>query len=400
MPDLSNDLGIESSTFQQYSSNLRKFKEWGGFLPCSSETLISFIQDKGSFNRENRLKCSTLKSYVTAVSEWHKHHGYVNPAQDPRIKKLLRQLKSLERQKGIGKAASRNLTDVEGVKLVSLLVVMSDTRKARHERLVAAISLLAGHRTGMIAQIKVDDMLNLGVPGTNIVINTPAFKTDVELPTVIPFTGDEFCPASWIREYINEHKIEFGYLFKSNSSAKGHIARHTVNEISKRVFKLAGIFGGKLTATSFRKTMATLSAMEGVSAIAIAAQGSWASIDTINKSYVSKAIALLGQAPVAVIKSIAKASNALSLDNSQASIESPDSMNIKQQLDLRSKFEELRDGYWSIVFHSDLSMPEKRGYASYFRSADKYVVEQGGESLQESFNATCENCGYKELIKK
>lgn len=64
------------------------------------------------------------------------------------------------------------------------------------------------------------------------------------------------------------------------------------------------------------------------------------------------------------------------------------------------RYSELRAGFWDVIFHTDLDIFVKRGFATYFRSADQYVVENGGESAIKLFNDTCRDCGYTSLIKE
>ena len=134
-----------------------------------------------------------------------------------------------------------------------------------------------------------------------------------------------------------------------------------------------------------------MAAMQGVDSLAIAAQGSWASVETINKHYLSKAMALKGDAPLAVIQSITDASNAIDFElgglvTGQPKIET---FNTDQ---LVEKFIEMRQGYWDLIFHTDLTIEEKRGFTSYFRSADKYVTEYNGDSVIDQFNETWTDC--------
>ena len=68
--------------------------------------------------------------------------------------------------------------------------------------------------------------------------------------------------------------------------------------------------------------------------------------------------------------------------------------------DLIERFSELRSGFWDVIFHTDIPLSSKRGFASYFRSADKDVVDLGGESIMNLFNKTCADCGYDKLVKE
>lgn len=72
---------------------------------------------------------------------------------------------------------------------------------------------------------------------------------------------------------------------------------------------------------------------------------------------------------------------------------------LKNQAGDASRYAELRSGFWDVIFHTDIDIQIKRGFASYFRSADDYVVESGGESIMQLFNETCRDCGYISLIK-
>lgn len=70
-------------------------------------------------------------------------------------------------------------------------------------------------------------------------------------------------------------------------------------------------------------------------------------------------------------------------------------------IDLNKKrFDELRSGFWDVVFHTDIDIFAKRAFATYYRSADQYVVENGGDSTIRLFNDTCRDCGYTSLIQE
>jgi hypothetical protein len=64
------------------------------------------------------------------------------------------------------------------------------------------------------------------------------------------------------------------------------------------------------------------------------------------------------------------------------------------------RFSELRAGFWDVIFHTEVDIFVKRGFATYYRLADHYVVENGGESTMKLFNDTCRDCGYTSLIKE
>ena len=296
---------IQNSTESAYSGAINQFIQWGGYCPCKTRLIIKYVEEVGALDNPKRLKASTLKGHVAAFKFWHNNGGYSDPTESPTLRYVIDKIESLERQNDIHKDDSRFVTAEEGYELFNVLYGMTSTAKELRNRLINAISLMSGHRATMTAEIRIEHLINLGIEHSDIIIKTPAFKTKKEDPTLIPYTGNEFCPATWLREYVRVQNRTHGWLFPRNDKTPDKpLTRHTINTITKKALADAGIVGGKLTANSFRKTMATLSIMAGVDSIAVAAQGSWGSVQTINKHYASKAIVLQGDAPRAVIKSI------------------------------------------------------------------------------------------------
>lgn len=309
------------ATSQKYHGAIERFIKSGRFLPADEQDVISYIEEEGAIDRINRLKVASLKVHLGALKKWHLDGKWDDPTSGASVKRRLKRLKSLERQNGIEKDSSRFITAEECLQVVSLLMVMIDTLKAKRDRLITAISLVSGHRPGMVAGIKVEHIMNLGVHDAHIIIDTPAFKTDAQTPTLIPYTGAGFCPATWLRGFIKEQELTSGYLFKGTQRDFGKpLSTQTLNSVVKEIFLSAGIKGGKLTSYTFRKTMPTLAAMEGVHAADIAAQGSWSSTETVNKHYISKAIGLLGKAPLAVLSSISKATEVLAIPETKVNL--------------------------------------------------------------------------------
>jgi len=137
-----------------------------------------------------------------------------------------------------------------------------------------------------------------------------------------------FCPASWLRQHLQTNNITQGYIF-NETSALGKVAagstpfhRNSVNIILKNLMKEAKIEGGKLTAHTFRKTMATLGVMNNVSSVEIAAQGGWMDVSTVNNHYVSDAISMLGRAPQALVQATKIAARKIELFDGDSTADS------------------------------------------------------------------------------
>jgi hypothetical protein len=302
-----------NSTKNTYESAIKSFIAFGGGCPCKPSKVISYIETKGGIDVVDRLKVKSLRLHLSAIKAWHLDGGFNDPTNSPQISKALKQLSSLERQNGIYKDDSRFMSPEECLQIVALLIVMDDTLISLRDRIIVGIAILTGYRPGMIARIKVGHLINLGVSDSNIIIDTTAFKTDNDSIAVIPFTGIQFCPATWIREFVFSQSLTDGYLFRGTQiDFNKPLSHQTINTRMQRIFSQAGIVGGKLTSYSCRKTMATIAAMEGVSIVEIAAQGGWSSVDTIQKHYIGHALSLMGNAPKSILNSIARVEMAIS----------------------------------------------------------------------------------------
>lgn len=307
-----NHTEIDSTT-TQYNSSIKRYIESGRYLPTTSYEILNYIQEEGSINKADRLKASTLRAHRSALKRWHLDGGWEDPTKSREIELALKRLASLERQNGISKDASRYITPEECLQLILTLLNLNNTEKELRDRLICCLFLVSGHRAGMLARIKVTELMNLNIEGAHIIIDTPAFKTEEEAPTLIPFTGTEFCPATWLRTYISETKVTTGYIFKGSQQDFGKpLTRQTLNTIVKNTLSRAGITSGKLTSHSFRKSMATIAAMEGINSKEIASQGSWSGTETVDKDYINNAVGLLGRAPIAVIQAISRIHDASS----------------------------------------------------------------------------------------
>jgi integrase len=298
---------------KQYELCLDKFVRWGGVLPATSYQVILFIEEHGSVDRIDRLRVSSLRVYLAAIKKWHSLHRGEDPTADIRVVQAIVQLDRQERERKIWSTKSRDMTPEEVARFEALLCVRSGTASARRDRVLAALALVTGYRSGMLADLEVQWLHNLDTKHSNIIINRPPFKTKQYIRSVVPYTGEIFCPATWLRAYLIENNISNGFVFRSFDGGGNlrdgvvQMHRNTVNNILKQLIAQAGISGGKLSAHTFRKTMATLSVMGNVSSVEIAAQGGWINPATIDKHYVGDAISLLGRAPMAVIHAVEKA---------------------------------------------------------------------------------------------
>jgi len=303
-----------SPTEKQYTSCLIAFTEWGGNLPSSKRQIIRFLEEKGSFDRVNRIKASSLRVTRSALSDWHKRNWDRDPSSHDDVKRCLRDIERNERSQRIYKDNSRDITIEEAARFITLLTVKYGSNMAIRNRTLACVAYITGYRAGMIGDLEYQWLRNINIEDADIIIDRDPFKTKNQIRSVLPYTGELFCPATWMRQHIKANEITDGFIFRAiNKSGKQGTGlkpfhRNNVNSILKDLMSEAQIEGGKLTAHTFRKTMATIGVMNGVSTVELAAQGGWMNASTVENHYVSTAISMLGRAPNALIKATKLAS--------------------------------------------------------------------------------------------
>lgn len=79
------------NTQRSYRSALRHFEQsWGGLLPASEEMISRYLADHAE-----TLSISTLRQRLAALARWHAEHGFVDPTRAPRVRQVLKGIRSL-----------------------------------------------------------------------------------------------------------------------------------------------------------------------------------------------------------------------------------------------------------------------------------------------------------------
>jgi hypothetical protein len=72
------------NTRRTYRSAIRHFLTWGGTLPGDEATMIRYLLAYAP-----SLNPRTLALRLTALSQWHVHQGFADPASTPTVRKTL-----------------------------------------------------------------------------------------------------------------------------------------------------------------------------------------------------------------------------------------------------------------------------------------------------------------------
>jgi len=111
---------IADNTRRAYQGDLADFLRWGGVVPCTPETLATFIAD-----RAETLSPHTITRRVVGISRAHVSQGLPDPAKNDLVRTVLR---GVRRQND---TAQRQVTPLLKQDLLVILQLMRGTKGIR-----------------------------------------------------------------------------------------------------------------------------------------------------------------------------------------------------------------------------------------------------------------------------
>lgn len=89
--DLYLDAAERANTRRSYASAIQHFEvEWGGLLPATIDSIARYLAAYAE-----SLSLNTLKHRLAALSRWHQDHGFPDPTKAPKIRQLLKGIRTL-----------------------------------------------------------------------------------------------------------------------------------------------------------------------------------------------------------------------------------------------------------------------------------------------------------------
>ncbi len=272
------------NTRRAYRSAIRHFQQWGGALPSDEACVIRYLLAcAGTLNPR------TIALRLTALSQWHVHQGFADPASTPTVRKTLSGIQRVH-GKPKQKAKALPLEDLE--KIVAELASL-DTLKARRDNALLQIGYFGGYRRSEIVSLEV---AHVAWEREGIVITLPRSKTDQQgegIVKAIPFGEGPCCPASALRAWLAAAGIASGPLFRPinkwgqlGASALGEGSVNTILETCATLAQLDYV--PQLSSHSLRRGMATSAHRAGASFRDIKRQGGWRHDGTV-QGYIEEA---------------------------------------------------------------------------------------------------------------
>lgn len=285
------------NTRRAYRSAVQHFFAWGGMLPSDESTMIRYLLAYAP-----TLNPRTLALRLTALSQWHVHQGFADPASTPTVRKTLA---GISRVHGKPKKKAKALP-LEDMERIAIHLAGLDTMKAKRDNALLQIGYFGGFRRSEVVALEVPDVV---WESDGIVIMLPRSKTDQNgngIVKAIPYGDGPCCPAKALRAWLDAAGITSGPLFRpiTKWGECGVQALHeaSVNSILAACAKLVKLdYAPQLSSHSLRRGMATSAYRAGADFRDIKRQGGWRHDGTV-QGYIEEAGQFQENAALALLR--------------------------------------------------------------------------------------------------
>jgi integrase len=272
------------NTRRAYRSAIRHFLAWGGVLPADEPAMLRYLM---AYAHEHNPR--TLALRLTALSQWHVHQGYTDPAATPTVRKTLAGIGRVHGAPG-KKAKALPVEDLQ--RIVEALAQVGSPKALRDSALLQT-GFFGGLRRSELAAIRVED---LAWETEGLLITLPRSKTDQAgqgIVKAIPYGGAACCPARALRTWMERAGLTTGPVFRSvnqwGTLGAGALHASSINAILEAAATLAGLpYVPELSSHSLRRGMATSAHRAGAGFQDIKRQGGWRHDGTV-QGYIEEA---------------------------------------------------------------------------------------------------------------
>lgn len=182
------------NTRQAYRSAIKHYLDWGGVLPADEPAVIRYL-----VRYADALNPRTLALRMTALSQWHVHQGFADPAATSTVRKTLA---GIARTNGRPKKKAKALP-IEDLELIVATLASACTLKAARDNALLQVGFFGGFRRSELVGIEVD---HIAWDAQGITVTLPRSKTDQTgegVTKAIPYSAGPCCPATALRAWLD-----------------------------------------------------------------------------------------------------------------------------------------------------------------------------------------------------
>lgn len=272
------------NTRRAYRSAIRHFLDWGGMLPADEASALRYLLAHAQAHNPR-----TLALRLTALSQWHLHQGFPDPAATPTVRKTLA---GIGRVHGTPRKKAKALP-VEDLQRIVAALAQVESPKALRDSALLQLGFFGAFRRSELAAVRVED---LAWEAEGLLVTLPRSKTDQAgqgIVKAIPYGEGPCCPARALRAWLEAAGIGAGPVFRAvnqwgDVGAAG-LHASSINAILAGAASLAGLaYVPELSSHSLRRGMATSAHRAGAGFQDIKRQGGWRHDGTV-QGYIEEA---------------------------------------------------------------------------------------------------------------
>lgn len=279
---------LAPSSQRIYRADLRHFREWGGAIPTSPETICTYVGDHAA-----TLAVATIQRRVFTLSKAHEAIGAANPCRTDLVKSVLR---GLRRKHGTAQRQAKPLLRDD---LFLILDRMGDSLRDQRDRALILLGFAGGFRRSELVAL---DRADIEAARQGLIVTIRRSKTDQEgagRRIGIPHGRTRHCSVAAVETWLVASGIEAGPLFRA-ITRHGHVAAtaltgDAVSVLLRARLEAAGIDPEGYSGHSLRAGFATSAAQAGASTLKIRAQTGHAS-DAMLARYIREGELFTGNA--------------------------------------------------------------------------------------------------------
>lgn len=248
------------STQRRYQQALAHYEvEWGGLLPASSESVVSYLAQHAE-----RLSTSTLRTNLAALAQWHRQQGFADPTKAARVRDVLRGIQA-EHPQPVKQAEALQLHALENcVAGLDDQVATGEAAvrlRASRDRALVLLGFWRAFRGDDLCRLRIEHIKLHRHKGLEIFLASGKTDRDNYGQTLTVPALKRLCPVQAYEEWIKVSGLQQGSVFRA-IDRWGHIREEGLNPNSvSRLLRLAfarnGLEGEVYSGHSLRRGFAT-----------------------------------------------------------------------------------------------------------------------------------------------
>lgn len=269
--DLYLDAAERANTRRSYASAIQHFEvEWSGLLPATIDSIARYLAAYAE-----SLSLNTLKHRLAALSRWHQDHGFPDPTKAPKIRQLLKGIRTLhptqeKRAKPLELEILRGVADWLTSATAAAVSRGDSTKALRHtrDRALVLLGFWRGFRSDELANLRIEFIEIKSGEGLTCFLPRSKGDRNLEGRSYSCPALSRLCPVEAIEDWLALSKLTAGPLFRK-IDRWGHLSDagltpSSIIPILRKLLSRAGVADAEaFSSHSLRRGFAQWAGMSG-----------------------------------------------------------------------------------------------------------------------------------------